>query len=163
MKTAAHILTQDQYLQISDNTNFLVTEDNSQPSQKDVSTSFVGDGLFNEVSPLFYRTRVRLSFSLAEEFRSLFIVTKGLIEFYRSKDFLFYYNREQRTIETDIEISQLTELRQFLKKVSAWLKEEIRFKDALKKVLKFEAEYKLQKEEVYGLFKSITTPGQVSR
>lgn len=162
MKTAVQILTQDQYLQISDNTNFVVTKDSTQTSQKDVSISFVDEGLFNEVSPLFYRTRVRLSFSLAEEFRALFIVTKGLIEFHRSKEFLFHYNREQRTIETDIEISQLKELRQFLKKVSVWLKEEILFKDALKKVLKFEAQYKLQKEEVYGLFKNINAPGQIS-
>lgn len=156
MKTAAHVLTENQHLQISDNKYFSDTLDDSRVNHEDVSTAFIEDGLFKDVAPLYYRTRVRLSFALSEDFHAHFVMMKGLIEFYRSKGFTFQYNFKQRAIEIDIEVSQITELQQFLKKISIWLKEELRFKDALKRVLKFENQYKLERAAVYSSLRNTT-------
>ncbi len=107
--------------------------------------------LFSKVSPLFYKTRVHLSLALSDEFKKNFGLIRGLIEFHRLKHFSFEYHFVQRTIETDIETSQLSELQSFLSDVSIWLTREIHFKNSLKVILDFENRYKLAKAEVYAL------------
>ena len=117
-------------------------------------SSFIENVLFNKVSPLFYKTRMHFSFSLSEEFKKNFVLIKGLIEFHRSKNFSFEYNFAQKAIETDIEVSQLEDLRAFLHDVSIWLRQEIKFKETLKVILDFENRYKVAKAELYALLKN---------
>jgi len=97
---------------------------------------------------------MHFSFSLSEEFKKNFVLIKGLIEFLRSKNFSFEYNFAQKAIETDIEVSQLEDLRAFLHDVSIWLRQEIKFKETLKVILDFENRYKVAKAEVYALLKN---------
>ena len=141
----------EQFLQIV-NTGSENHSNHSLPSVAD--SSFIENILFTKASPLFYKTRVHFSFSLSDEFKKNFVMIKGLIEFHRSRNFSFEYNSGQKVIETDIEVSQLEDLRAFLNDVSIWLKQEIKFKETLKVILDFEHRYKVAKSEVYALLKN---------
>jgi hypothetical protein len=113
--------------------------------------------LFHGVAPLYYKSRVRLSFSIAEEFNPRYAMIRGLIEFHRSKHFSFQYNIKQRTIEIDTDESQLPELQLFLNNVSLWLQQELQFKNTLRMILQFEDEYKLKSAAMYSLLKKTTS------
>jgi hypothetical protein len=133
---------------------FQVVQSESPASQSPgtvADASVIENILFGRVLPLFYKSRVRVAFSLSEEFKMNFGLIKGLIEFHRSRHFLFKYNFLQRTIATDIEASKLPELKTFLQDVSVWLTREIQFKKNLKTILEFENRYKLAQAEVYAL------------
>jgi hypothetical protein len=119
--------------------------------------------LFDQVSPLYYKTRVRLSFSLSEEFKKHFVLVKGLIEFHRSTSFAFEYSPVYKIIETDIEVSGLGALQQFLDNVLTWTNQEISFKRALKLVLDFENRYKIAKAEAYAQLLNLTPPNTAAR
>lgn len=112
--------------------------------------------LFSGVTPLYYNSRVRLSFSVADEFATKYAMIKGLIEFHRSKHFSFQYNVKQKTVEVDSDESHLPELQLFLNDVLLWLQQEIQFKNTLKAVLHFEKEYKLKSAAMYSLLKRTT-------
>jgi hypothetical protein len=155
MAQSASLPNADQYLQVvneglkSHSNHSLINVDDS---------SFIENILFTKASPLFYKTRVHFSFSLSDEFKKNFVMIKGLIEFHRSRNFSFEYNSGQKVIETDIEVSQLEDLRAFLNDVSIWLKQEIKFKETLKVILDFEHRYKIAKSEVYALLKNSLLP-----
>src|SRR5688572_1035468 len=135
MAQSASRSNEEQYLQVVKRES----ENLSKHSVINVADpSVIENILFRKVSPLFYKTRVHLSFSLSEEFKRNFVLIKGLIEFHRSRHFSFEYNFAQKAIEADIEISQFGELQAFLHDVSIWLKREIKFKHTLKIILEFE-------------------------
>ena len=150
MVHAASLSHEEQYLQV-------INKESGSPSDNSLinvgGTPVVENILFSKVSPLFYKTRVHLSLALSEEFKKNFVMIKGLLEFHRSRHFSFEYNFGQKTIETDIEVSQLEDLRAFLHDVSIWLTQEIKFKETLKTILDFENQYKVARSLVYGLLK----------
>lgn len=152
MAHAASLSHEEQYLQ-------LVNKESASPgnnsSMNDGDAPVIENILFGKVSPLFYKTRVHLSLALSDEFKKNFGLIKGLIEFHRSKHFSFEYHFGSGTVETDIETSQLGELRSFLTDVSTWLKREIHFKNSLKVILEFENRYKLAKADVYALMHTV--------
>ena len=148
------ILTQAKYLQIANATS---EHPDNVSHQNQVTFPEIQSVLFNKVSPLHYKTRVHLSFSLTEEFRRHFVLIKGLIEFYRSKNFSFEYNAVQKGIEADIEVSQLSNLQLFFDSILSRLNDELKFKETLKIILDFENRYKLAQAEVYALFVKATS------
>ena len=140
---ATALSTEGQYLQIANQgESNIVSVDDSEHTA-------IQNRLFGKVSPLYYKARVRLSFSLSEEFKKHFVLIKGLIEFNRSKDFSFEYNLAQRTFETDVDTGQLNDLQVFFENILTWLTQELRFKSALKVVLEFENRYKKAQAEAY--------------
>jgi len=152
--TAANILSEQQYLQIADEAYghaYNLSKD------KSAAVPLIQNVLFKKVSPLYYKTRVRLSFALTEEFKRHFALIKGLLEFYRLKNFSFEYNSAQKEIETDVEASQLHSLQLFFDSILNLLKKELTFKETLKTVLEFEKRYKLEQAEVYSLFTKVTS------
>jgi hypothetical protein len=151
MAQSASLSNAEHYLQVV-NKGSENPSDHSLPSV--AGSSVIENILFSKASPLFYKTKVHFSFSLSEEFRKNFVMIKGLIEFHRSKNFSFEYNFAQKAIETDIEVSQVEDLRAFLHDVSIWLRQEIKFKETLKIILDFENRYKVAKAEVYALLKN---------
>ena len=155
MVQTANILTEEQYLQIVSRAS--VRSGNSSSDNTTVDQPAIKSDLFNNVSPLYYKSKVRLSFSLSEEFKKHFVLIKGLIEFYRSKNFSFEYNVAQKGIETDVEVSELQNLQTFFDTVLNWLHEELKFKKTLKVILEFEHRYKLEQTEVYSLFKNVAS------
>ena len=150
MVQSANLSHEEQYLQV-------INRESGSPSDDALSNGgaaqVVENILFSKVSPLFYKTRVHLSLALSEEFKKNFVMIKGLIEFHRSRKLSFQYDFGQKVIETDIEVSQLEELRAFLHDVSIWLAMEIKFKETLKTILDFENQYKVARSLVYALLK----------
>jgi hypothetical protein len=156
-QAAAINLAEGQFLQIIDSeTEVLIPE---VPSANNADTSFpkIENALFGKVSPFYYKKRVRLSLTIASEFRAQFVMIKGLIEFNRSKNLLFQYDFKQRTLEADVAVEQLEELLAFMDKVFVWLNQEIQFKRALKLVLDLENRYKVEMEGVYALLNNTMT------
>jgi hypothetical protein len=156
VQTAATILTGNQYLQLADSENENISPDFSIITEKDDRFSSLEKTVFKQVSPFYYRTRARLAFAIADEFRAHFVMIKGLIEFNRSKHFYFQYDAKQRIVETDLDVTQLDALQVFLNRVTTLLKQEIQFKHALKLVLDFEHRYKAEMEGVYTLLNNTT-------
>ena len=147
---AANILTEEQYLQIVDEAS---TPSDYSSNEYNVETPVLESVLFDNVSPLYYKSKVRLSLSLSEEFKRHFVMIKGLIEFHRSKNFSFEYNVAQKRIEADIEVSELHNLQIFFESVLRWLNEELKFKETLKVILEFEHRYRLEQAEIYSLLR----------
>ena len=145
MAHSATASSEEQYLQI----NYHEVKETAEQSVIINSLPSIENPLFDQASPLYYKSRVRLSFTLSDEFKKHFVLVKGLIEFHRSAHFSFEYQPAYKIIETDIEVSQLDELQQFLDNVLGWTNQEISFKRALKLVLEFENRYKIAKAEVY--------------
>jgi hypothetical protein len=96
----------------------------------------------------FYNNRIRLTISIRTSL-SEFILLKGLIEFHRSKNFIFTYNKTDQTIEADFQEKEFDAFRSFLKSVSTWLQAEAKFKATLKGILDFEARYRQERNAIY--------------
>ena len=156
-QTADNILIESQYLQIANEEIQIIADGFAQVLDNESSSPAIENILFDKVTALYYKKRVRLSFSLSEEFKKHFVMIRGLIEFHRSKSFSFHYDGKQKAFETDVDETQLKHLQSFFNKVSSWLKEEIRFKKALKIVLEFEHRYKIEKASVYTLLRNTTS------
>lgn len=109
----------------------------------------ISNKLFGNVIPFFYNNRVRLNLFVSEELKTKFAFIKGLIEFYRLKNFSFRYNTEHKSLETDVPVAQVKHLESFFDLVLQRIEEEIKFKEALKNVIRFENEYKKLAVGVY--------------
>ena len=105
--------------------------------------------LIHSATVFFYNGRVRLNVTLQTANQSEFALVKGLIEFHRSKNFVFTYNRVENNFEIDIFESEFETLRAFLSNVSSWLSGELNFKRALKSAIAFEARYKEESKTFY--------------
>jgi hypothetical protein len=79
------------------------------------------------------------------------VLSKGLLEFHRSTDFVFDYNRIDRSFHVSVKLEHLESLQKFLSNVSVWLDEELYFRSALKEIIAFEKSYKSKMQEVYAL------------
>lgn len=150
MLQTAQIIREEQFLNIVANAQGNAPDNIAENSEDDVSHN----ALFRKVTHFYYNTRIRLSFSVSETYKSQYVLIRGMIEFHRPKHFVFSYNKEQRLIEIDINVNELGELELFLSKVLVWLKKENQFRFALKIALEFETRYKLENERVYELMKN---------
>ena len=150
MLQTAQIIREDQYLNIVENEQDNVVE----KSEEGVSYYPINNALFKKVTHFYYNTRIRLSFSVSDTYRSQYVMARGMIEFHRPKNFVFSYNKKQGLIEVDINVSELEELQLFLSTVLVWLRHENQFRLSLKIVLEFENRYKLERDSVYELMKN---------
>lgn len=96
-----------------------------------------------------YNNRIRFSFRAGLN-EKLFVLLKGLIEFHRPKNFLFKYDKAERSIEADVHEGDYAALKKFLANINHWLNKELGFRSALKDALAFEARYKAERAAVYG-------------
>lgn len=145
-----------QFLKLSD-TDFRTASRNiAEDNQSDITAALGANKLFGKLSPLFYNGRIRLSFRIADEYKTDYILIKGLLEFHRPKDFLFTYYREQRSAVVDINANRLDHLQVFLSEIFKWVRQEKQFRHALKIVLEFEGRYKSERESVYQILENTT-------
>ena len=151
VQTATNISREKQYLQIAGVENQNITNDLTRSSENKFNASIIENTVFENVAPFFYKDRVRLLFTVSVEYKTRQAMLRGLIEFSRPRHFLFDYRFQQGTIETDIDIRQLSHLQLFLNKTSVCLKQEIQFRNVLKSVLAFENRYKREAAGVYSL------------
>jgi hypothetical protein len=119
-----------------------------------LNESAVPDGTFyRSESQLKYEDKVKVSFSVKEAYRTHFILIKGLLEFHRPPGLVFSYNKQEGTFDvatTSSGVSQSLEaLNKFLRKVAAWLDQEISFKRQLKEMMSFEREYRAKLAKIY--------------
>jgi hypothetical protein len=126
-----------------------------EPSLSDVNT-FLENKLFSTVTPLFYRERLRITLEVSEYFKSKMALIRGIVEFNRSSRFLFRYDLNKRTIETDIHPANVDALKSFFTDVFKLIEDEIQFKKALKDVIAFENEYKKLSTNVYAVLNAAT-------
>jgi hypothetical protein len=96
----------------------------------------------------FYNNRVRLTITSKASLPD-FILLKGLIEFHRSRYFIFTYNKQLRTIEADLPESEFESFKSFFQSLSRWFREEQKFKSVLRNIIDFELKYKTQRNQLY--------------
>ena len=140
----------------SSNTFFVsdTATDTSAPVRQELlKTSEISDGTFYSYeSQLRYGDKVKLSFAVKEAYRTHFILIKGLLEFHRTPAFVFSFNKQDGTFEVttgSAGISPPNDINKFLKKIAAWLDQEISFKRHLKDMMAFEREYRAKLAKVY--------------
>jgi hypothetical protein len=130
------------------NPKSLIVSKNSQKGDH-IKTELESEIDFIESATAFlYNNRLRLSISTGLD-GTHYVLLKGLIEFYRSKEYFFTFNRDEHSIEADIRESEFASLKTFLSDVNRWYQKEIQFKAALKHAISFEARYKAEKENLY--------------
>lgn len=110
---------------------------------------FEDERFFTRENSLYYNDRARITFSLAGEFSSYFILVKGLTEFYRPKHLKFAFDQSRKAITIDLAVAELHDLSKLLRVVQQELLREISFKAALRRAIEFEKRYRLEAEEVY--------------
>lgn len=120
-----------------------------------VADALAGE-LFGKITIFHYKERIRLSFRLSDTYKSDFVLIRGLIEFRRTKDVHFAYDRGQRTLTTDITANQLHQLPSFFSGILDGIKSEKKFRHALKMALEFERRYKLERESLYEILRNST-------
>jgi len=148
MIQTTEIRSEKRYHKLSD-TQTPFTTNHTEDPRTVLHPGLSGNGLFQEVSSFHYKKRIRTSFKIHDEFESDFILIKGLMEFYRPKEFIFSYDRKERSIGIDIKDDQLEQLSVFLSRIVHWTNQEKRFRHALKVAIEFENRYKLERENLY--------------
>lgn len=143
-------------LYISNEQSSLVAGKNDNHPLVDAGIFYNEKGFYTPSALFYYEDRARLTLTLRAPYATHFVLAKGLLEFHRSKDFLFTFNRNERTIDVGIHNRDIKKLQEFLLQVTLWLDKEIQFKSVLKDVLKFERTYKEKMKEVYSLQREVT-------
>lgn len=155
MTQTAAILSTRQALHISHTEPvFSLAENQETVSIEDLSS--VENQFYYQSPAFYYKDRAKLGFRLTERFQPYFALIKGLIEFHRSRDLRFTFNRPSASFEIDLEIKHSGDLNDFLVKVYGWLNQEIQFKATLKKIIQFENRYKLEKAALYNSLNKIS-------
>jgi hypothetical protein len=104
---------------------------------------------YRATSQLKYSDRLKVSFSVNETTRQHFILIKGLLEFHRNPGVVFTFNKAEGTFEATTGALQENELNGYLRKISAWIEQELSFRKRLKDMLSFEREYRAKLATVY--------------
>lgn len=143
-------------LYISNEQSSLVVGKNDTHPLVDASIFYSEKGFYIPSALFYYEDRVRLTLTLRAPYTKHFVLAKGLLEFHRSKDFLFTFNREEKTIDVSIHNKDIQKLGDFLLQISLWLNKEIQFKSVLKDILTFERIYKEKMKEVYSMQREVT-------
>jgi hypothetical protein len=118
------------------------------------ANNVIQDTLFDKISTFSYNKRLRLSLGIRELYKGDFVLIRGLIEFHRTRDLKFTFDKNNRSIEADIDRVQLADLQSFLIAITTWLKKEKQFRIALKIVREFENRYKLEAASVYEVMRN---------
>lgn len=144
-------LSAGQALQINNQSNILgvnsnIVHDDFQPAFESL---LIDNRFYKPLSIFRYGDRVKVSFGLRQPYAAHYVLSKGLLEFHRSTDFVFDYNRSDRSFHVSVKIDHLGKLHKFLDNVSVWLDEELYFRSALKEIIAFEESYRSKMQEVY--------------
>ena len=156
MTQTAAALSTDRAFNIHElpSTTTLFVSGSTAESPKSPARQEIADGTFyRSESQLQYDDKLKVSFSVKETYRAHFILIKGLLEFHRPPGLVFSYNTQEGTFDVataSAGVSQPLEgLNKFLRKVAAWLDQEISFKRQLKEMMSFEREYRAKLAKVY--------------
>ena len=154
MSHSAQLHTEQQHLTLRDNNNVSITGPAYEHLDQLTARKMIENTLFDKASTFSYHNRLRLSFSVREEYKSDFVLIRGLIEFHRTRNLKFTFDKNSRSIQTDIPGSEADQLHSFLQQISEWFKKEKQFKLALKIVVDFERRYGAERDSVYQIMKN---------
>lgn len=112
------------------------------------------NALFKKISPFYYKDRVRVTLLVNDQFRRDYVLLKGIIEFHRTRNLVFTYDLEHRSLSIDINKADLDELRNFLSLAGKLLVKEKQFRHALRVAVEFEKRYRLEAESVYAVLRN---------
>jgi hypothetical protein len=97
----------------------------------------------------FNESRIKVKYELNNEMKVHFVLFRGLVEFSRSKDFYFVFNRHDNSFVVDVSRNKIVNLKELLSNVSTQLAEELKFRKKLKAAIHFERQYRLQCDALY--------------
>ncbi|MEJ1238711.1 hypothetical protein WBG78_11305 [Chryseolinea sp. T2] len=118
-------------------------------AKAEIDSTFFEGTYFNSVSQLQYGDRLKVVFEVRNLHQRDFVLIKGLLEFHRLPEFVFAYNKEERTFDATISKVNQAELIRFLGKVTTWINQEFSFRTHLKGMISFEREYREKLAKVY--------------
>lgn len=116
------------------------------------------NALFDSVSAFYYNDRAKVTFNVAGEFETDFSLIRGLIDFNRPRDLRFSFDRESKTVSTNIAMHQLGRLDEFLSFIYDELIKEKRFRKTLRAAIEFEKRYNRERDRIYAELKSAIAP-----
>lgn len=123
-------------------------------SRNYVNTYFTGNELHQKPTVFYYKESARLQFAVTDSLSPHFILIKGLIEFNRSREMKFTFDRDKKAFTVDLAVAQLEELNKMISRVYELVLSELRFKAALRRAIQFEARYKAEAVQVYNFANS---------
>ena len=98
---------------------------------------------------LFVSSKYRLKVKLTEEFASNFVLVRGLLEFSRPKNIIISSVVKDQTFEIEILETHADSLIAYIETILGWVLNEIKFKKALKAIIKFESRVKQDQAILY--------------
>ena len=106
---------------------------------------------------LYLNDRVVLKFSLADEYAGHFILLRGLLGFGKPPHVLVVTEPTDKTFTLEVTSAYAESVITYFQKIFTWLAKEIKFKAALKEVIRLQQEArKIQQEAFEGLYASIS-------
>jgi hypothetical protein len=98
---------------------------------------------------LFVSSKYRITVKLTEEFANNFVLIRGLFEFSRPKNIIISSAVKDQSFEIEILEAQAESFLSYIETIVGWLVNEIKFKNALKAILKFENRIKQEQAILY--------------
>jgi len=111
---------------------------------------------FISAGNLYLNDRVILKFSLAQGYENHFVLLRGLLGFGKPPHVLVVAEPADRTFAIEVTSEYVESVVAYFQKIFTWLSKEIKFKAALKEVIRLQQEArKIQREAFEGLYASV--------
>jgi hypothetical protein len=98
---------------------------------------------------IFGADQVIVKFRLADLYEDQFVLLRGLLEFSRPKEISISSNNSEKTFQFHIGRDKVLAITTYLDKILALFAKEIRFKESLKAVIRFEQATRLEQSRLY--------------
>jgi hypothetical protein len=98
---------------------------------------------------IFGADQVIVKFSLRDLYQDQFVLLRGLLEFSRPKEISISSNNSEKTFQLHFGRDKVLAITTYLDKILALFAKEIRFKESLKAVIRFEQATRLEQSRLY--------------
>jgi hypothetical protein len=103
---------------------------------------------------LFVSNKYLITVKLTEQFATNFVVLRGLLEFSRPKNITMSSRTKDQTFEIELLETHADHFLTYIQTILGWLINEIKFKQALKAIIKFENRVKQEQAILYSNMRS---------
>jgi hypothetical protein len=103
---------------------------------------------------LFVSNKYLIRVKLTEQFATNFVLLRGLLEFSRPKNITISSRAKEQTFEIEVLETQVDHLLTYVQTILGWLIKEIKFKESLKAIIKFENRVKQEQAILYSNMRS---------
>ena len=98
---------------------------------------------------IFGADQVIVKFSLRDLYQDQFVLLRGLLEFSRPKEISISSNNSEKTFQLHIGKDKVSAITAYMERILDLLVKEIRFKESLKAVIRFEQATRLEQSRLY--------------